>query len=702
MNSTQVIIDEIRERAVISEVIGERIAVIRKGRRLSALCPFHDDHKPSMSISDEKRLFKCFACGVGGDAIKFVMEYDKCTFAEAIKNLARKYSLTLPAGFLGGEIKNFSDSHLKIKGLLALVQKSYSRYLKQHPLAEHARSYLQKRKISQQLIDKFALGQAPGDSGFLEKFLRMNPVMKKRFKEKDLLESGLVKKKQYGDGLYDFFRERLIFPIRNEKGETLGFGGRTLAEKEEIKYLNSADSPWFHKGKILYGLFECYQQLMQKKYAILCEGYFDVIALQSIGEPALATLGSALTLEQLRKLKRYTSKVMLVFDGDEAGRKAAFLAASLAAALEMDGVVVCLENNEDPFDLVFRCHGDAILIKEILAKHSQPLYDFLVRAHKTVAGKSPGLLEEKQAFENMLPILASMKSPVLQAAFNKKIHESFHANAQEALKTTKVFPLTEARGYAGGKRIYAGQEASGLQEALNNKRESSYALNRSSQAKPVESKPFESLAKTVQHLENCFVEFLLQNPQFIRKASALIAPEEFQNASMKAFYAKLAHLKNLENISLHHILDQFEEKKELVDYIMSKALRKTKTWQDPQRLEETSGELAEASEARQNKELEKEFQQCYLMMKLRQKAYRISRLDYTLCKIESRGQVNHEKRLLEVKEEIMKQREEMKNIDEYFTQLEPESLYTRSISAYHLHPLPLSLRKASPQRKASP
>jgi DNA primase len=337
-------IDELLARVDVVEIINARVKLQRRGTNHMACCPFHDEKTPSFSVSQTKQIYHCFGCGVGGNAISFLMDYERMAFVEAIEMLAAQVGMPVPKELIAGQTTGTEQGPLY--QLLAEIAVYYQQQLAQ---TEPAQAYVAKRGISTEIAKRFALGFAPAGWDNVLRIFGGNEA--KRIKLKVV---GMLIEKDNGRG-YDRFRERLMFPIRCPRGRVLGFGGRTLGDGTP-KYLNSPETTIFHKGQELYGLYEALQQHRQLEQAVVVEGYMDVIALAEHGITyALATLGTATSREHLQSLFRYTDKVVFCFDGDSAGRQAAWRALEISLPLLQDGKQVgfmFLPQSHDPDSFV--------------------------------------------------------------------------------------------------------------------------------------------------------------------------------------------------------------------------------------------------------------------------------------------------------------------------------------------------------------
>ncbi|MDM0113219.1 DNA primase [Variovorax sp. J22R133] len=311
-------IQELIARADVVEIVGRYVPLKKAGANYMGLCPFHGEKSPSFSVSPTKQFYHCFGCGVHGNAIGFLMEHGGMGFVEAVHDLAGQYGLEVPDEHGSPEDRaRAAQQRQKQATLSDVLEKAGDAYRKHLKDSDRAVEYFKGRGVSGEIARQFGLGYAP------EGWRALASVFP-QYDDPLLVESGLVITGEEGeDKRYDRFRDRVMFPIRNVKGECIGFGGRVLGD-EKPKYLNSPETPVFSKGRELYGLFEARAALREKGYALVTEGYMDVVALAQLGFPnAVATLGTACTTEHVQKLFRFTDSVVFSFDGDAAGRRAA-------------------------------------------------------------------------------------------------------------------------------------------------------------------------------------------------------------------------------------------------------------------------------------------------------------------------------------------------------------------------------------------
>lgn len=341
-------VEKIQEQTDLVTLISEYVKLQPSGRSLKGLCPFHSERTPSFTVDPEKQLFHCFGCGQGGDAFAFLMKIESLSFPEAVAWAGQRCGITVE---LEDDDSEEAKQRQELYGIMELALDFYAAQLRQDT-GEFARKYLQARGISPQTALEFTLGYAPYGWENLATYLSERGVSLK------LAESlGLVATGKKG-GYYDRFRQRLLFPIFDHRGRTIGFGGR-LMEKGEPKYLNSPETPLFQKGKQLYALHLAKQAIREKSFAVVVEGYMDVLAAHQAGfSNTVASLGTALTADQAKTLARYAKKVILAFDADSAGQAATFRGMELLKQAGLDVYVARFPQGEDP-DSLIRTQGAA-------------------------------------------------------------------------------------------------------------------------------------------------------------------------------------------------------------------------------------------------------------------------------------------------------------------------------------------------------
>jgi DNA primase len=377
----QSFIQELLSRTDVVDIVGRYVQLKKGGANFMGLCPFHGEKSPSFSVSPAKQFYHCFGCGKNGNAISFLMEHAGMTFVEAVKDLAQQYGLQVPEDDVSPQDRaRAAQVREQQATLTSVLEKAAVAYAKQLKISPRAVDYFKGRGLSGDIAKTFGLGYAPeGWRSLASIFADYNDPL--------LVDSGLViagepgEENQAGEAKrYDRFRDRVMFPIRNVKGECIGFGGRVLGD-DKPKYLNSPETPVFSKGRELYGLFEARTALREHGFALVTEGYMDVVALAQLGfANTVATLGTACTAEHVQKLFRFTDAVVFSFDGDSAGRRAArkALEAALPFASDVRSVkFLFLPAEHDP-DSYIRAHGQEGFAT--MVKQAVPLSRFMVDA----------------------------------------------------------------------------------------------------------------------------------------------------------------------------------------------------------------------------------------------------------------------------------------------------------------------------------
>ncbi|WP_456396586.1 DNA primase [Desulfurobacterium sp.] len=318
-------VEDLLSRVDIVDIVSRYVSLKQIGRNFSALCPFHPEKTPSFIVSPEKQIFKCFGCGAGGNAITFVEKYENLSFYEAVKRICELSGIEFPSEFSEED----SETDKVLEGALQAAKFFHSHI-------DAIKDYLEKRSIKKPTARRFLIGYAPSD------YLQHLKVDREILKKLHLItENG-----------YPFFRDRLIIPIFNHSGKIVAFGGRALKDNQNPKYINSPESQFFHKSSILYGFYQAKEQILKEKEVIVVEGYFDVISLFQTGiEKAVAPMGTSLTENHAKILKRYARRIILFFDGDEAGEKAILRSSKIFTELELEPLIVRPPKGEDPDSL---------------------------------------------------------------------------------------------------------------------------------------------------------------------------------------------------------------------------------------------------------------------------------------------------------------------------------------------------------------
>ena len=344
-------IKEIRNSVDIVDVISEYIPLAAKGKNFFGVCPFHADHSPSMSVSREKQIYRCFSCGASGNVITFLMNYENITFVEALKKLADKAGITV----LLGNVKQKTNKNKELYEIYETSQKIYQNNLNSE-VGIKAKQYLKNREITNEIIKEFGIGLSIKDSKLLT-----NILLKKGYKDKDLINSGLIGNNE--KGLHDIYYNRIMFPLYDLNGNIVGYSGRIYDTIDTAKYVNTKETPIFKKGELLYNYHRAKEEARKTGKIIVMEGFMDVIAAYKVGiKNVVATMGTAVTENQANLIKRMAKEVILCFDGDSAGAKATFSCSEELSKLNVIPKVVRLEENLDP-DEYIKKYGNSFLDK---------------------------------------------------------------------------------------------------------------------------------------------------------------------------------------------------------------------------------------------------------------------------------------------------------------------------------------------------
>jgi DNA primase len=422
---------EIRARVSIVEVISAHVALRKAGRSYLGLCPFHGEKTPSFNVNEEGGFFHCFGCGVGGNAFTFLTRIENISFPEAVRRLAAKAGVALPQTERDPQAQEQARLH-RINDIAA----TYFQRCLWGNIGGGTRQYLDERGLTQAIAERFRLGFAPPGAEGLVRFLTAQKVALEK-----AASLGLIGKRDDGR-YYDKFRHRLMFPITNVVGRIVGFGGRLLpmmmdqnATRGPIrtlpKYLNSSDSTLYKKGASLYGLFQAKEAIQKQGRAILVEGYIDLLSLAQHGQnETVAVLGTALGIDQLKLLRRFTQEVYIFFDGDEAGQRAAERAFPLCVEADVRGKGVFLPQEHDP-DTFVREYGRDRL--ETLILEAKPLEDFYFTRHAPPPGASA--FQRAKAAREAMAVLKSMTDVVARGAMLTQIAQRYGVNEEELRRT---------------------------------------------------------------------------------------------------------------------------------------------------------------------------------------------------------------------------------------------------------------------------
>jgi len=501
----------VKEANDIVDVVGAYVALHPAGKKFKGLCPFHDDHRPSFDVDPQFQNYRCWSCGKNGDVFNFIQDHERVSFREALELLARRAGITL---------EKTADSpqnrgRAVMLDLVKWAEREYQLCLRDSPQAEPARTYLKERGLNGETIERFGLGFAPESWDWL--------TMKaaQAGHSADLLEKvGLLARRQESNGYYDRFRDRVIFPIRDARGQTVGFGGRILPSSplsaKWPKYINSSETPLFTKSEQLYGLDQARQAGMAAGYLAVVEGYTDVLMAHQMGIPqVVATLGTALNSRHVRHLRRFVPKVVLVFDADAGGNTGVDRALEIFVSQNVDLAIATLPEGKDPCDLLIEQGPESF--KQVLAGAKDAL-DFKLK-QLLAAETGAGIEGRRQAVEAVLGVIAL--APEMPGA------------AGEQKRQLVVNRIAQQMGLRE-KTVWAR-----LQELK--------ATRRSNDAEP---RPSNSMAgngdepkgASAPALERQLLEVLLSRPELVEKAAAEISPQEVTDLGLRQLLEGLYEL----------------------------------------------------------------------------------------------------------------------------------------------------------------
>ena len=441
------VISRVRDSVDIHELVSGYVTLRKTGKNYVGLCPFHSEKTPSFNVNPDKQIFHCFGCGVGGDAFKFLELQEGLNFPEAVRKLADRAGITLPESRPRGEGRKTEDERRSLLAVIGEAERHFQREL-EGPAGGAARAYLAKRGVSEDIVRDFGLGYArPEWEGLLRH-------LKQQGHAPALLEkAGLVVKRSEGDGYYDRFRGRILFPIRDINGSTIAFGGRVMDDTLP-KYLNSPETPLYSKSNVLFCMDKAKEAARKHDHFIIVEGYLDAIACHQHGvRNAVATLGTALTEGHLRLMRRFTKKLKLIFDPDTAGVKAALRSFDLLAGSGMSVKVVSLPGGDDPDTFLTKKGYEAFAA---CLKESLPLMDFVL-AQVLQGGEGAPIAGKVARAAEMLGFIAKLPSGIERDHYLKRTAEALDVDEavlrQEMAQRGAAAAVPRDRAAAGTRAV---------------------------------------------------------------------------------------------------------------------------------------------------------------------------------------------------------------------------------------------------------
>lgn len=416
----QEILDEIVARCDIVSVINEYVPLKRRGSNYQGLCPFHNEKTPSFSVSPAKQIFHCFGCGKGGNVFRFVMEIEGISFVEAVEKLAKRAGVTLPEKEMTPQQRKVLEQRKRYQQINELAARYYHSVLMNSAMGQPYRAYLKQRQIQESTIETFRLGATP--AGWDNLYREMK---KRNITDQELLDLGLISPTKKGTYV-DRFRQRLIFPICDEKGTVIAFGGRIIdKDSSPQKYLNSPDTPLFHKSRTLYGLHLARSGIRNADQAIIVEGYMDVISCHQYGiTNAIAPLGTAFTVEQGKLLMRNTYQVGISFDGDAAGTKATMRCLDILSDLGCTARVIQIPDNADPDEYLKKYGKEAF---EQLISNGQELIMYKITKYMETTNTDT-ITGKMKVVSLLLPDIQKLQSAVARESAIREISQKLQVS----------------------------------------------------------------------------------------------------------------------------------------------------------------------------------------------------------------------------------------------------------------------------------
>jgi DNA primase len=524
------VVEEVRERADIVEVVGEVVKLKRSGKDWKGQCPFHEDRSPSFYVVPDKRMYHCFGCGAQGDIFRFLMERQGMGFLDAVRELGSRFGVHVREVRQGDEdddpLRPFHEAN-------AFARDFFRGCLADPGTGARARDYLDERGIDEDTRERFGLGYAPDQWRGLREAAATHGIS-----DELLSEVGLLTSSERAPEPYDRFRDRVIFPIESETGKVVGFGGRVLGKGGAgvPKYLNSPESPVYHKGSLLYALGWNRNAIRREGAALVVEGYMDVVALAAAGvDHAVATLGTALTPDQARLLRRYTDHALLLFDSDEAGLRATFRGADVLLAAGVQPLVVTLPEGEDP-DTVVRAEG-----AEGLQRHVSAAVDVVDRKLQLLAerGFFQSIDRTRLAVDKLIPTLRAAADPTLRDIYVSKVAEKTGVRRE-----TLEAEIAAGSAGAGGRGAAAGGAGGAAGRGASPGDAGGWGGGRAPGPGGGSGGPRSGRRRPAMPrlgAERQLLLVLLRARDWVERAAERIGPEEFRDPVDRAIFEVLLH-----------------------------------------------------------------------------------------------------------------------------------------------------------------
>jgi len=496
------VIEDVRAAADIVQIISDYVVLKKKGKYFTGLCPFHHEDTPSFTVTPDKQIFYCFGCNAGGNVFKFIMLKENLTFPEAVRFLAERRGIFL-SGLEERATSKAQQARDRAYRINELAKDYWHFYLTKHPTGAEARTYLHKRGLNDSVIDKFQLGYAPPNWDRLLNFLG-----KKGVTSEEAEKMGLVLARENGRGYYDRFRNRVMFPIWNHLGKVVGFGGRVM-DQSVPKYLNSPETEIFSKSNTLYGLNLASKSIRELDQVIIMEGYLDVITAHQHGiTNAVASLGTAMTREHGRLLMRYTKDVVIAYDADAAGLRAALRGLEILQELGCRVKVLTIPDGKDPDEYIGKNGADAF--RQLLQTHTRSLMIFKV--NQAMARFDISTMKGKLAvFEEILPNLARVNNQVELEEYLRVIGTELNLS-WETIKGELSKYLANQRKMANAR------------DKFDKNRHNTYIV-----ATPMEQKNSGVKETALERAESTLVRLMVENPGLIPRVKDRLGLDFFRN-----------------------------------------------------------------------------------------------------------------------------------------------------------------------------
>ncbi|MBM1188607.1 DNA primase [Pseudomonas lundensis] len=517
----QSFIDDLLNRTDIVDVVSSRVQMKKAGKNYTACCPFHKEKTPSFSVSPDKQFYYCFGCGAGGNALGFIMDHDNLDFPQAVEELAKAAGMEIPREESGRSHKPRQPTDSPLYPLLTAAADFYRQALKSHPGRRAAVDYLKGRGLTGEIARDFGLGFAPPGWDNLYKHLSSDTLQ-----QKAMIDAGLLVENAETGKRYDRFRDRVMFPIRDSRGRIIAFGGRVLGD-DKPKYLNSPETPVFHKGQELYGLFEARKFNRSLDEIIVVEGYMDVIALAQQGlRNAVATLGTATSEEHMKRLFRVVPSVLFCFDGDQAGRNAAWRALEATLPCLQDGRrarFLFLPEGEDPDTLVRSEGTDAF--KARINQHAQPLADYFFQ--QLTEETDPRSLEGRAHMATLAaPLIDKVPGANLRNLMRQRLSEITGLNSEAVSQLAQSAPPPSQPAYDPGIDYDAMPDYSDFQQPETYAPQQEWTPKKSGAGgKKWENKPWDKKGKRGGEREQAWIPVGVEPPTLTALRTLLHHPQ---------------------------------------------------------------------------------------------------------------------------------------------------------------------------------